>query len=447
MTATTSATAATATDGDQAPTTTCDDTLDFQPALPVDRDWIKKLILEHSSNPCNGKGLVVAPMVDQSDYPFRLLCRRYGANVSFTPMMNAGLLVRQQSYKEKFLPRQQHANDRPLIAQLAGHDPLILEQAAKLLLPYVDGIDLNCGCPQGIAKRGFYGAFLLEDEQVLLKCVKHLVKTISKPVTVKVRVLPEGDDASLRLYHKLANCGIHLLTIHGRTRHQLHVQTGKADWNIIQRTVQELGHRIPIFANGNIGSYDDVQRCLDETGVDGVMSSEALLEYPALFDATAMRMGRIQMAKEYLLLAKQYPPQIGHQGSGIKCLKAHIHRFLHPDLESAFNSTDHILRQRVAQAADWQVLWDTVEFIEQKQKQEEHKVEEEELSWYMRHRITVTDAHGNLMTALELKALSDTGAKLAPKYLEDHCGDDEQDPADMGHSLFTAGGGDDDGDY
>lgn len=114
-------------------------------AIPVDRDWIKKLIMEHSENPNDGKALVVAPMVDQSDFPYRLLCRRYGCNVTFTPMIHSRLLVNSLDYRSKFMPRYHHANDRPVIAQLCGHEPEVLEQAAKLLMPFVDGIDLNCG--------------------------------------------------------------------------------------------------------------------------------------------------------------------------------------------------------------------------------------------------------------------------------------------------------------
>ena len=116
--------------------------------LPVDRDWIPKL-LQKSNNPHNGKALAVAPMVDQSDYAFRVLTRRYGANFTVTPMINAGLLVRQPAYQGKFIPKARCPQDRPVLAQLCGHDPLILEDAARRMMPFVDGIDLNCGCPQG----------------------------------------------------------------------------------------------------------------------------------------------------------------------------------------------------------------------------------------------------------------------------------------------------------
>ena len=261
--------------------------------------------------------------------------------------------------------------------------------------------------------RGFYGAYLLEEEEILLKCVRHLTRTINKPVSVKVRLLYKPEDksidaeASMRLYTKLVDAGIHLLTVHGRTRHQLHVYTGEASWSVIRQVVQHLGPRIPIFANGNIGCCADVQRCFQETGADGVMSSEAILEYPALFAGDHVRIGRIQLAREYLRLAEQYPPDDHGQGSGIKCLKAHIHRLLHPDLEEG---KDRTLRLQVAQAQTIQVLWDTVDQVERFHLAEEHKVEEEVLSWYMRHRVIVTDAQGNEMTALQLKHLQDKGA-------------------------------------
>jgi len=425
--------------------------------LPVDRDWMKKLLKESNSNinsnsnSSNGssRALVVAPMVDQSDYAFRILARRYGANVTYTPMIHASLLTRSEAYRLKFVPRHRCAIDRPVIAQLCGDDPLVLEQAAKMVAPYVDAIDLNCGCPQGIAKRGNYGAFLLEQEELLLKCVRHLVQTISLPVTVKVRLLPDDDDQlskSMALYQKLVDAGIHLLTVHGRDRHQLHVHTGSADWSAIQKVVERFGHRIPIFANGNIGSMADVRACFEATGADGVMSSEAVLEYPALFAGDDVRLGRIRLAREYLQLARQYPPQEGHQGSGIKCLKGHVHRFLHPDLEAPTGTKNYELRQGAANATSWQVLWDIVDHVEQKQQAEQHKVEEEQLSWYMRHRITVVDNQGNFISSSELKTMRDKG--LIATNVAKQNNDLEDSDQVAAYTFFnTKDGGDDEGDY
>ena len=116
------------------------------PKIPVDRDWITKLLQKHP-NPNSrrhDKALVVAPMVDQSDLPFRLLCRQYGSNLCFTPMVHARMLLQSDRYREKFLGTWLQ-QDRPLIAQMCGSDPDIVLEAAKLIEPYVDGIDINCG--------------------------------------------------------------------------------------------------------------------------------------------------------------------------------------------------------------------------------------------------------------------------------------------------------------
>lgn len=120
----------------------------MNPACPIDRQWITKLLKKHP-NPNTPeqyrttKALVLAPMVDQSDLPFRMQCRRWGTNLCFTPMIHSGLLVKSEQYRSRFLPRGNNLHDRPLIAQLCGNDPQLVEQAAKMVEPYVDGIDLK----------------------------------------------------------------------------------------------------------------------------------------------------------------------------------------------------------------------------------------------------------------------------------------------------------------
>ena len=129
------------------------------PKIPVDRDWIEKLLRKHAKavpsrrgtssecdekcgddiKPIKMKALVVAPMVDQSDLPFRLLCRRYGANLAVTPMIHARLLVTSETYRKKFIGNFV-PEDRPLIAQICGSDPDIVLEAARYLEPHVDGI-------------------------------------------------------------------------------------------------------------------------------------------------------------------------------------------------------------------------------------------------------------------------------------------------------------------
>mmetsp|Transcript_9650 Transcript_9650/g.12751 ORF Transcript_9650/g.12751 Transcript_9650/m.12751 type:complete len:468 (-) Transcript_9650:241-1644(-) len=388
------------------------------PPLPLcqfDRYWLQKLVLKHHKGPTDiaintndaselakVKIFASAPMVDQSDLPYRLQCRRYGTNMCFTPMIHARQFVTVPKYRQQFTMENIPSTDRPLIAQLCGGtDPETMLQCALQVQDFCDGIDINCGCPQGIARRGNYGAFLLEQEETLLTLVKYLVPRLRVPLSVKVRLLPEEDvetrvAASLSLYTKLLDAGIHLLTVHGRTRHQKSHETGSADWQAVAKTVENLGHKIPILANGSIGSPSDVRECLNETKADGIMSSEAILEYPPLFSHFTLtgeidkdekqqqqtRVGRLALAREYLALARQYPTDKGGQASGFKCVRTHMHRFLHADLQV------HIpIRDAIVQAKSNDQLEAALDTLEQIHANANHNVQEEELSWYIRHRV------------------------------------------------------------
>jgi tRNA-dihydrouridine synthase 1 len=386
-----------------------------QAKIPVDRQWIVKLLQKYpnpntrymnsnnnksslNNNNTEPKAFVCAPMVDQSDLPFRLLCRNYGTNLCYTPMIHAKLAVTSVKYRQKFIGNTWLQADRPLIAQICGSNPEYVLKTAQLLEPYVDGIDINCGCPQQIARKGQYGAFLLEQEEVLLPLVRHLVQHLKVPLSVKVRLLPPPDISgpvsehfdipteSLQLYQKLVDAGVHLLTIHGRTRKQKADLTGHSDWETIAKAVKLFGDRIPIFANGSIQDFDDVEECLRITGADGVMSSESLLEYLPLFYRVAQTptrtIGRLQLAQEYMDLALQYPPDQGGQGSGLKCVRMHLHRFLHKDLQYLHPS----LRHRVVEAQSMDDLQQCLDDLKRLHHESGHDVTTETLSWYRRWR-------------------------------------------------------------
>lgn len=263
----------------------------------VPREWLVELLQKYSApNNCyhgaddilRNKALVVAPMVDQSDLPFRVLCRKYGANLCYTPMIHARMFVNnEQGYRNKFWKKVAEANgdhhDRPLVVQFAGGDPSILAKAAKIVQGRCDAIDLNCGCPQSIAKRGNYGAYLLEQEELVLRCIRALRQAVpDTPITVKVRLLPIiQDDSScsstihssishsISLYLKFIEAGVSLITVHGRNRFQKGSLMGSADWHAIQQVVQVCGKYVPIIANGSCASLQDVEECLRVTGADG----------------------------------------------------------------------------------------------------------------------------------------------------------------------------------
>lgn len=363
---------------------------------PKKSDWLLKLI-HHPNNTTTppefrDKVLAVAPMVDQSDLPFRLLCRRYGANLAFSPMIHAKNFCQKPAYQRQFfnLIHGTPNEDRPLIVQLCGSDPHQLLRVATQIQPFCDGIDLNCGCPQMIAKRGQYGAFLLEQAQTLIPLVREMCSTLNLPVSVKVRLLPSGVEESLNLYRQLQEAGASMLTIHGRNRFQKAELTGHADWDAIRQAVDVLD--IPVLANGSMSCLEEIRDCLQQTGAAGIMCSEALLEYPPIYTESispqGIRLGpsRLQLAREYLTLAKRYPPDQGGQGSGQKCIRAHLHRFLHADMQDYME-----IREMCMQLEDFQVI---VNRLEQIYQENNHSIDNEQLSWYNRHRVVVNAETG-----------------------------------------------------
>ena len=382
--------------------------MDQQDVDPIDRQWLKNLLQKHHSSLTDeqqqthskliakypilrDKALVVAPMVEQSDLPFRILCRKYGANICFTPMIHARFFVKKKSYREKMFRFARLKQDQPLIAQICGNNKEILLEAAKMLEGYVDAIDINCGCPTKTAKRGRYGAFLLESRDYLVDVVKYLVDNLTTPLTVKVRILSQGLDESLKLYRKLAHIGISMLTVHGRTRSQKGEETGKADWHAIKKVVECVGDQIPVIANGSISNLDDVRECLEYTGADGVMSSESILEYPALFSDTETKAvdfkrigpGRVAITREYLELCKEYPPHEGGGGTEFQCIQMHMQVFLHADFKNVPKLGDSLFGVR-----DLNVFHDVLNQVEAFQSTNNHSVEKERLTWYVRHRET-----------------------------------------------------------
>lgn len=173
-----------------------------------------------------------APMVDASELAFRMLVRRYGAHVCYTPMIHSKLFLEKKKYRKEAFNTA--PGDRPLIAQLCGNDPNIVCQVAKMLENDVDAIDMNFGCPQRIAQKGFYGAFLLDHVDLMVDIVRELSKSVKVPITCKIRIV-DDEEETLSIAKRLEEAGCSLLTVHGRTRKMVKGNFGPADMDIIRK--------------------------------------------------------------------------------------------------------------------------------------------------------------------------------------------------------------------
>ncbi|CAM9905014.1 unnamed protein product, partial [Chrysoparadoxa australica] len=259
---------------------------------------------------------LLAPMVDASELAFRMLCRRYGAHLCYTPMTSSKRFCVDPNFRIRNTQSAPPGTDEPLIYQFAGDDPVRLLAAATYVQDHcgADAVDINLGCPQNIAKRGHYGAFLLEEVELIERLVATLDAGLRIPVTVKVRLLNTLDD-SIMLCKRLVAAGAQMVVVHGRVKEALKDLVGEADWHAIRAIREALP--VPVFANGNIACLDDVKRCMAETGCAGVMSSEGILENPGLFsDNVSMVTGRksdlIDLCEEYLEIAEEHqPPSVG----------------------------------------------------------------------------------------------------------------------------------------
>lgn len=219
---------------------------------------------------------IAAPMVRYSKLPFRLLCRKWGCDVTYTPMIVAKDFVNSPITRR--IEFSTNAMDRPLVTQFAANDPVVLAKAVEYVAGHCDGVDINCGCPQTWVMNDGYGASLLDNPQIVKEMVMKVNEIASVGCSIKIRI---SDDIkkTLDLVQQAEMAGVKWITVHGRTKSAR--SSAPVNYDAI-RLVKEVA-RVPIFGNGHCFTLEDATLFREKTGVDGIMAARGLLENPALF--------------------------------------------------------------------------------------------------------------------------------------------------------------------
>mmetsp|Transcript_16678 Transcript_16678/g.28690 ORF Transcript_16678/g.28690 Transcript_16678/m.28690 type:complete len:588 (+) Transcript_16678:61-1824(+) len=459
---------------------------------------------------------VLAPMVAQSDLPFRLMCEElYNVDMSYTQMIHAynfvekngetfrtnhldvygqsivrGIILGQEDRNPLLVaPSQINAlkglsNEdidqsrrrilaaiaarkgtdtvskstievRPTVVQIAGHDPDVAVEAAMMILERsgsmagnngdispVTAIDLNLGCPQSIARKGRYGSFLHDDSpdvtySVLSKLRSKLPQEIG--VTAKIRLPPTQAQADAGKLGNLStiqrpqtidermrcliDCGVDLITVHGRTRFENKVAVGAANWDAIRQCVDSArvysgNDQFPVISNGGIEFGDDVKQCLDKTNASGVMSSESLLEIPGLFgssettdsksakDLLERQLGYASMYLDFATVIPPLPGSLGIKGGSFNVIRSHLFKILHryleenPDLRSWLGNQElNTIRQAKDLLIDLRSRYDNLD-EEQLRLKTSWDIDS---SWYRRHRQRNSDEQNEPAPSLSIE--------------------------------------------
>lgn len=226
--------------------------------------------------------LLLAPMEDVSDPPFRAICKKNGADLMYTEFISSEGLIRDAAKSVQKLDIFEY--ERPIGIQLFGSDIDSMREAGRIAdAANPDLIDINYGCPvKAVACKGA-GAALLQDIPKMVQMTSEIVKIATRPVTVKTRLGWDENTKNVgEVAERLQDIGIQALSIHGRTRKQMY--KGEADWTLIGEIKNNPRIKIPIFGNGDVDSPEKAKLMKDTYGVDGIMIGRASIGCPWIFN-------------------------------------------------------------------------------------------------------------------------------------------------------------------
>ena len=243
------------------------------------------------------KGIFLAPMEDVSDYPFRMICKKFGADVVYSEFISSEALIRDAA--KAFKKMTIHPSEHPIGIQIYGNRVESMVRAAQIAEEKEpDFIDINFGCPvKKVALKGA-GAGLLLDIPLMIRICAEVVKHTGLPVTAKTRLGWDADSiVILDVARQMEDVGIEALTLHARTRAQGF--KGQADWSWISQVKEKIG--IPLIGNGDITEPHHVKQMFDETSCDAVMIGRGAIHNPWIFSQAKayMQTGILQESPDF----------------------------------------------------------------------------------------------------------------------------------------------------